>query len=83
MTREQALARLQRGDTLRKMVGAAGPVWWFEKPYAVVDHDVALSIVAARGQLFQDAVRVVEAGDCLFGDRYGSQSYRAAMGGVQ
>lgn len=70
---DSALARLERGDTVHMEFLEAERRWWFESPFEVVEPGV-IEMIA-----FGDArkVSLIEAGDSLFHDMPGSQSWTA------
>lgn len=69
----EAAARLLRGDVLHMELVDGARQWWFERPFEVVEDVVIQSLVAGTM-----AVRLVEAGDCLFGMSSNSQTWKAA-----
>jgi len=67
--------RLLRGDPLRMGMSRRGRFWWFESPYQIVSEERVRRLEVPGSNL-----RIVEAGDSLFGWRGNSQTWFAARG---
>ncbi|WP_029002752.1 hypothetical protein [Azorhizobium doebereinerae] len=70
---DEVAARLRRGDFIHMEFVDGARQWWFEGPYEVVE-DMVIQLLTAG----PPAVRLVEAGDCLFGMSSNSQTWKAA-----
>ena len=67
----QAQARLERGDTLRMELRNGSRLWWFESPLAHVSDKIASALLFGA----RSPVRIMEAGDSLFGLPLNSQTW--------
>lgn len=79
LRKDQASGRLQRGDRLHMELREGTRQWWFESPYALVSENVVGSLVFGHGA----SVRMIEAGDSLFGLPMNSQTWLPVQGGEQ
>lgn len=75
MEHVRIIERLRRGDVLHMQLSGGKRLYWFEAPYQPVSESAFLWA--------EHELQLVEAGDCLFGTRFNSQSIMAAQGGVQ
>lgn len=67
--------RLKRGDVLRMQILNGERFFWFENPYQKVSPN---AFAKANHEM-----SIVETGDSLFGLRNNSQTWMAAIGGMQ
>ncbi|WWT39849.1 hypothetical protein [Microcystis phage Mwe-JY25] len=75
MARLTVEERLERGDRLRMGFTHRGRFWWFDCPYQIVSEERVRRLEAVGSNM-----RIVEAGDSLFGLRGNSQTWMAARG---
>lgn len=73
MTRPSIEDRLMRGDRLYMGFNHRGRFWWFESPYQIVSEERV-----RRMQWPGSNLRIVEAGDSLFGWPGNSQTWLVA-----